>query len=203
MGIGITGEKQARSTEVILSAVTAQAWVDGKIVGYTLIGLMQVVLWIAAAVVIAVLTSFPLSANASPGLVASSLALFVAGLGLYAALYGMIYATIKDLQSSSSFQAYLFFIPFIPMFFMEGALRAPDAGWVVAVSQVPFFAPFLLPMRMTLGAVAPWEVPLALALCLATAWLLRGVAGHAMRVGMLMYGKDVSLPELLRWSRER
>uniref|UniRef100_A0A832MIZ0 ABC transporter permease n=1 Tax=Eiseniibacteriota bacterium TaxID=2212470 RepID=A0A832MIZ0_UNCEI len=203
MGIGITGEKQARSTEVILSAVSAQSWMDGKIAGYTAIGVLQVVLWAASAAVIALFLSFPLSANASPALLAASLSLFVAGLCLYAALYGTIYATIKDLQSSSSFQAYLFFIPFLPLMFMEGVMRSPDAGWVVALSHVPFFAPFLLPMRMTLGAVAPWEVPLALALCAAAAWLLRGVAGHAMRIGMLMYGKDVSLPELARWARER
>jgi hypothetical protein len=31
---------------------------------------------------------------------------------------------------------------------------------------------------------------------------MRLLAGTAIRVGMLMYGKEVNLPELLRWAKE-
>jgi hypothetical protein len=32
-------------------------------------------------------------------------------------------------------------------------------------------------------------------------YFLRLAAGHAFRIGMLMYGKELSLPELWRWAR--
>lgn len=45
MAIGISGEKQQRVTEVVVSAVRPEAWMDGKIAAYSAIGLLQALLW--------------------------------------------------------------------------------------------------------------------------------------------------------------
>ena len=71
----------------------------------------------------------------------------------------------------------------------------------MALSWVPLFSPTLMPARMALGAVAPWEHAIALVLLAAATWLMRLAAGHALRIGMLMYGKELNLPELVRWAR--
>ena len=202
MGISIAGEKQARVTEVIVSAIRPQSWMDGKIVAFSLIGLTQVALWVASFGVIALLLGWPLPAGARAGVLAASALLFFLGLLVFVALYALIYATLKDIQSTSKLQAYLILLPLVPIFFLGGVLKSPDAPWVVVVSQVPFFAPVLLPMRLALGAVSGWEIALAAVLLAATAWLLRGAAGAAFRIAMLMYGKEVSLPELWRCARE-
>lgn len=71
------------------------------------------------------------------------------------------------------------------------------------MSQVPLFSPMLMPMRMMVGAAQPWELALGLVLLTGSALLFRRAAGAAFRIGMLMYGKELTLPELWRWSRER
>ena len=49
------------------------------------------------------------------------------------------------------------------------ALNVPDADWVRILSFVPFFSPYLIPTRMVLGYIAPWEIGLAFVLLLAGA----------------------------------
>ena len=68
---------------------------------------------------------------------------------------------------------------------------------------IPFFSPMLMPARLALGAAAGGGVATALAILAVSAWLMRIAAGHAFRIGMLMYGKELSLPELWRWAREK
>jgi ABC-2 type transport system permease protein len=91
----------------------------------------------------------------------------------------------------------------VPFIFAENALRTPDATWVMALSHVPLFSPMLLSMRMMVGATQPWEAPVALLVLFGSTMLLRRAAGEAFRIGMLMYGKELTLPELWRWARER
>ena len=203
MAIGITGEKQARVTEVIVSAIPPQAWIDGKIAAYTLIGVAQAVLWVGVPALLPLFMPTVLPpTGVNPGMLAISAVLFLLGMVLYVGLFALILSTIKDLQSTSKLQAYLYFLPVFPFWFLQPAIDNPDALWVVIVSQIPFFSPFLIPGRMTVGGVAPWEIALAIVLLVVGGLLLRRAAGVAFRVAMLMYGKEVSLPELMRWAKQ-
>ncbi len=199
--IGVAGEKQARFTEVIVSAIPAQAWIDGKLVAYTLLGLLQAAVYLASAVLLAGAMRYALPQSLSPGMLAGAALITALGLAFYNALIALVMATLKDLQSSSTFQGSFVMLPFLPMMFIGATLSTPDAPWVVAISLLPPCAPMLLPARMALGAVPAWEFALAVVLLAGAAWLMRGAAGHAFRLGMLMYGKDVTLPELWRWAR--
>ena len=58
-------------------------------------------------------------------------------------------------------------------------------------------------MRIALGQAPSWQIATGLVLLAATVWWMRGVAGTAFRVGMLMYGKDLNLPELMRLAKRR
>lgn len=201
LNIGITGEKQSRMTEVIVSAISPQSWIDGKIVAYTLIGLVQVLLWAASGFVIMLFFTRVMPPQMNVGLLAVFMLFTLLGLTFYTALYAVIAATIKDLQSTQKFQAYLFFLPMIPWLFVEPAIETPDAPWIAAVSLLPPFAPMLMPMRVAVSGAAPWEPIAALIGLVIASWFMRLAAGHAFRIGMLMYGKELTLPELVRWAK--
>lgn len=202
LAIGITAEKQSRVTEVIVSAISPQSWIDGKIVAYTLIGLAQPVLWTFAGIAAVLLMSWQLPPAVNPVTLTVFALYLLVGFVFYVALFSLVLATVKDLQSTSKFQAYLIFLPVLPMLFLEGALESPEAPWVMALSQVPAFSPTLMPIRVAVGGAQPWEVALGLVLLAAAAWYMRKAAGTAFRVAMLMYGKELTLPELVRWSKE-
>jgi ABC-2 type transport system permease protein len=202
LAIGISGEKQARVTEVVVSAIRPQSWMDGKIAAYTAIGLAQAAAWGASVVGVVVIFGRTLPPAVNPGALAVFVLFMALGFLFYTSLYALVMATIKDLQSTSKFQAYLIFLPVAPLFFIESMIDNPDAAWAVALSLVPFFSPIMVPARLALGGAAAWEVAAALALLVVAVHLMRLAAGHAFRIGMLMYGKELSLPELMRWAKE-
>ncbi len=50
--------------------------------------------------------------------------------------------------------------------------------------------------------VSAWEVALSLAVLVATFILFTWIAARIYRVGILMYGKKVTLKELVKWFRQ-
>jgi ABC-2 type transport system permease protein len=199
--VGISAEKQARVTEVVVSAIPAQSWMDGKIAAYTAIGLIMAAVWIASLLVAAVPMAFALPKTIDARLVAMTLLYAVLGLYFYNALFAAVLATMQGIQSSSRFQGYFFMLPMLPLLFPPAVIESPDAPWLAAVSMLPPFAPMLVPARMAIGGVPAWEAWLGLAILAAACGWMRGVAGRIFRVGMLMYGKDPTLPEIMRWAR--
>ncbi len=201
--IGISGEKQARVTEVVVSAIRAESWMDGKILAFTLIGLLMALVWAGSLFILGGAFAFSLPLSVSAGNLLVDVAFAVLGLYFYNAMFAAVLATMQGIESSAKFQGYFFMLPMMPILFLVPMLRDPEVGWLVAVSQLPPFSPMLLPVRIALGAAQSWEIALGLALLALGGWWMRGVAGRIFRVGMLMYGKDPTLPEILRWMRAR
>ncbi len=156
--IGISGEKQARVTEVVVSAVPAQAWMDGKLVAFTVVGLIMAVVWAGSAIAAAVLLRLPLPGLVRPLPLLLTLAYTTLGLYLYNALFAALMATLQGLQSTAKFQGYFFMLPFVPFFFIGPLMEDPDAGWMAVLSLVPLFSSSLIPARLASGTVPAWEV---------------------------------------------
>lgn len=201
--IGISGEKQARVTEVVVSAVPAQAWMDGKLVAFTVIGLVMAVVWAGSAVIAALMFRLPLPAIVNPLPLLVTLAYTILGLYLYNALFAGLMATLQGIQSTSKFQGYFFMLPFAPFLLMGPLMDDPETTWLAAVSLVPLMSSSLVPARLMSDAIPAWQVVVGLALLVAACWWMRLFAGRIFRMGMLLYGKDLTLPEIVRWAREK
>ena len=70
------------------------------------------------------------------------------------------------------------------------------------LSIVPFTAPLIMFMRITVQTPPLWQIALSLTLLLLTIWGVAWFAGRVYRVGILMYGKKPTLPEIFRWARQ-
>ena len=201
--IGISGEKQARVTEVVVSAIRAEAWMDGKILAFTVIGLIMALVWTVSLLPVAAAFAFTMPGSVRPATIAIDLAYALLGLYFFNAMFAAVLATMQGMESSGKFQGYFFMLPFFPFFFVAPMLRDPDAPWLIVLSQIPMFSQTMIPVRIALEAVQPWEVASGLVILAIGCWWVRGVAGRIFRLGMLMYGKDPTLPEILRWVREK
>ena len=199
--IGISAEKQARVTEVVVSAISPQAWIDGKIVAYTLLGFLNASVWVLGGLWTLLAASSMQPQSITPSTLALCALFGVLGFALYVAMFAALMATLKDFQSASKLQGNLLILPMVPILFLKAILDSPEAGWAIGISLVPFFSPMLMPMRIALGQAPMWQIATGLILLVAAVWWMRGVAGAAFRIGMLMYGKDLSLPELMRMAK--
>ena len=56
-------------------------------------------------------------------------------------------------------------------------------------------------LRTAVSEPPAWQILLSIALLIATTIGLAWFAGRVYRVGILMYGKKPTIPEILRWVR--
>ena len=89
-------------------------------------------------------------------------------------------------------------IPMVMTFFF---VAHPDSPYAVVASLIPLFAPMLMFMRIMVLTPPFWQIALSILLLFLTIYFFfRGVA-RIFRIGVLMYGKRPTVPEILKWAR--
>ena len=81
-------------------------------------------------------------------------------------------------------------------------IRSPDSSFAFWVSMFPFFSPIVMLVRIVSQTPPVWQILLSLGIGAVTVVLLLWLAARIYRVGMLMYGKKASIPEVMRWVRQ-
>ncbi len=86
--------------------------------------------------------------------------------------------------------------------FSFAIMGSPDSRLSVVLSLIPFLTPLLMFLRITVLTPPAWQIALSVVLMLASIAVLTWLAGRVYRVGILMYGKRPTFPEIVRWARE-
>ncbi|MBI2681723.1 MAG: ABC transporter permease [Acidobacteriales bacterium] len=207
-GIGVMRavleEKSNKIMEVLMSTLTPTELMVGKIVGVGAAGLSQLAIWIAMGSILAV-----------PGVVAASSAIHNLDLGVSAAVYfaiffflgfflystmcaavGSIVSTEREAQQIQQFVMMPLIASFAAIFL---AIRAPNDMAITVMSMIPFCAPVVMYMRIVIQTPPFWQIALSIGIMLVTIAVMFWVAGRIYRVGVLMYGKRATLPEIIKW----
>ena len=82
---------------------------------------------------------------------------------------------------------------------MVTVVRTPETPAVVWLSMVPFFSPLLMFVRIVVQTPPLWQIGLSLLLLALTTAGTMALGARIYRVGVLMYGKRPTLPEILKW----
>jgi ABC-2 type transport system permease protein len=78
-------------------------------------------------------------------------------------------------------------------------INSPNSTLARVVSQIPFCAPLLMNLRISISMPQWWEIALSIVLMLLTMAGILWVSSRIYRIGILMYGKKPNLPEIMRW----
>lgn len=205
--VAITGEKTQKVTESVLAAITPQEWIDGKILGLTLVVLANVVcygigyLLYKVAAVLILKEPFTLPAGVGdPGAVVVLMGFAILGFGFWFTLFAVVAATINDPNSSS--RSSLMFLPFLPLGLTLIGLDQPDALWMRVLALLPGVSPAAMPVRIMRGDPHVVEILLSLLFLAVMVAVFRRTAGRVFGVSMLMTGKEPSWREVWRWARQ-
>ncbi len=76
-----------------------------------------------------------------------------------------------------------------------------NSPWAIAGSLFPPTAPIVMFLRMASETPPSWQFVVSIGLLVVSIVATLWFASRLYRVGILMYGKRASLPELLRWLR--
>jgi ABC-2 type transport system permease protein len=195
-------EKENRTMEIVITSVSSDQLMAGKILGNMAVGLTQLIIWIAVGLLglnlFGRISGDLPSIDLDPGFLLLSLTTLLLAYVLVAAIMAAIGATAVEAQEAQQV-AGLFTMPiFIPYWFISPIMYSPNSPLAVGLSLFPLTAPITLPLRAAFTTVPVWQMVLSLALMLICALVAIWLAGRAFRLGMLRYGKQISLRELFR-----
>ncbi len=180
----------------------------GKILGIGAVGLTQFSIWTLFGIGASVYgTSFiPAGANfAMPSIPAHVFVYFVIFFILGYFLFGTLYAAIGSLVNSEK-EAQQLVMPVtmflvIPIMLMIFIIRAPNSSLAVFLSFIPFFAPILMFLRITVLIPPFGQIGASIVILILTILLMVWLTAKIYRIGILMYGKRPKLTEIVRWIR--
>jgi ABC-2 type transport system permease protein len=201
----VLDEKTSRVMEVMLSTVTAREMMIGKIAGVGAAGLTQVGIWAAAAGIYSA-PGLIAGAKMFSGMVTPQLAIcfpvfFLLGFTLFSTMYAAVGAMANSEQETQQLQ-FLVAMPLIAsVIILIQVLQNQSTPLAFWASLFPFTAPLIMFTRIALDptAVPVWQIILSIVLLVATIFGLAILCGRIYRVGILMYGKKPTLPEIMKW----
>jgi len=199
---GVVAEKSSRVMELLISAGSPAELVIGKVAGIGLAGLVQYVAILVPAlltlllqdrIAIALLGSssgLDVSLGAlTPGLLLAYGAFWILGFILYALIYaaaGSLVSRAEDLQVLALPLSLIAIVGYIQAVM---ALSGGISSFIRISSYVPFWSPFVMLTRLTIGRVEPWELVLSFGLLAASIPIVGIIAVRVYSAGVLLYGQ--------------
>jgi len=207
MARAIIEEKTSRIFEVMLAVAKPSDLLAGKLLGVGGVGITQIAIWVVGATVFMGTT---LAAELLTGDIAIRFTwtegiffpiYFVLGFALFSAIFSGLAATCETAQDLQKFM----WVAIVPLYTSMGILPVmindPNSVWAVAATLCPLTSPYTMISRMGMAVVPLWQIALSVLLLALATWVTLWFSSRIYRVGILMYGKRATLPELLRWLR--
>lgn len=196
-------EKKDKIAEIILSSITPKELMQGKIIGYFALGIIQVLVWVGLALpVIMWKTDIPIFKHLFVPELIVLLTIAILGYLIFASLFVGLGATIEDISTSGNFQGLVLMLPFIPFMLIGPVLNDPSGIVAQVGSYIPVTAPGILLMRLTMLENWPlMEVAISIFILIVSVWLIMKLAGKIFQTGILLYGKNATPKEIWRWLR--
>jgi ABC-2 type transport system permease protein len=209
MARSIIEEKSSRIFEVMLAVARADDLLTGKLLGVGAVGLTQIAIWIAAATLLSgtALMGSLVSGNVQLHFSVLEAILFpvyfVLGFFLYSAFFSGLASTCETAQDLQMYITLAIIPTWTSFAILPFLLNNPNSPWVVAASLFPPTAPLIMVPRlgMSTSPYLYWQIAFSIALLIVSIWAVVWFASRLYRIGILMYGKRATLPEILRWLR--
>jgi ABC-2 type transport system permease protein len=206
----IIEEKETRIAEILFSSVRPFQIMIGKLIGVSLMGLTQLLIWVAAFSALAIFVVPQMVAQGKsinlprlpPFFFVYFFLFFVLGYFIYATIYALVGSMVTTSQEGGQMAMPVVFLLMAGLYMAFPVINAPNSPFAFWVSMVPFFAPITMMVRIVSQTPPFWQIALSLTIGFATVILLLWLASKIYRIGMLMYGKKATIPEVVRWVRQ-
>jgi len=208
MARSVVEEKTSRVFEVLLSTTSSDSLMMGKLLGVGAAALTQMAIW---GLLLVLFAGSALAANVgihglgSLGITKAELLFFgiffLLGFYLYSGLAAALGSTVSAEQEVQQFSIILISPLVVAVVLLPYVLGNPSAPGAVILSLIPPFTPIIMYMRICSAMPPMWQIALSIVLLAASVWGIVWLAARIYRVGVLMYGKRATIPEILRWLR--
>lgn len=201
MFTSVIEEKNNRTIEVLLSAVSPIELMAGKIAGLAAAGLLEVS--ITVVLLFAVALSQGLVGAIHPLRLVLFLVYYILGFVFAASVFAAVGAPFNSARDAQSLMMPVILVYILPMNLILQIVKAPSGWLAVLLSYFPPTAATTMVLRITFDpGIGLVEVGLSLLLLGASVVCAVWAATRVFRTGILMYGKPPKIGEILRWVRQ-
>ncbi len=198
----VAEEKTSRIAELLVASVNPTALLLGKIIAAGVLAVIQMVSWIAVAILLTPHGPQPpggmalVTGGIAPIVAFAFIAFFLLGYLQFSTIYAAAASLISRTEDLGSITGPLV-MPVVGAFFLAMyALRFPNAPLSVTTSFIPIVAPFVMFARIAVAEIPGWQIALSLLINIGAVGTILWGAGKIYRVGMLLYGRPPKLKQI-------
>ncbi len=202
----VAEEKTNRVIEILLSSVTAQELLAGKVIGLGALGLTQIGVWLLSGFGLSggafLLLGMVIPLFAQPTVLLLAAVYYVLGFLMYAVLMASVGALGTDVQEAQQLAGIFSLLAAVPLMLASVFFANPDSVLIRAISWFPLTAPTAMMLRLPMAQVPALDIGVSILSILVTTPLILWLGAKLFRLGLLMYGKRPGVREILRLLRE-
>lgn len=191
----VSREKENRTVEVLLLSLRPRELMLGKVLGLSVVALIQMVVWMGGSLVALNRSQSLFSAMAGytlpPGFIVYALLFFALGYLLYASLMGAIGALAPNAREGGQFTFFVLLPLLIPLWLNVSFIQSPHGALSTALSLFPLTAPTAMMTRMAVGGVPAWQIFASLGGLAVTTYLLVILAARFFRADTLLSNSSI------------
>ena len=206
----ITTEKTSKIMETLVTAASPKTIVIGKTIGIGLVGIVQMILIVATALISAkaflepeLLESVLDMSNITPYLGIMTAIYFILGYLSYALLYALTGSTVskpEDIQSANTPVALLAVVGFYLSYF---TMMNPTSNLNLFASLFPISSPFCMPFRIMMGLANTKDVVISIAILFVTIIVIARVAIKIYSNAILNYGTKIGIKDIIKIYKDK
>lgn len=205
----ITTEKTSKIIETLVTSTDSKTIVLGKTIGIGIVGLIQVILMIVAALVSAKFCMDPEVLNSifdvsaiTPTLFIITLVYFCLGYGLYSLFFALTGATVSKPEDVQSANGPVSFIAVIGFYLAYFSMMNPSSELNKVAGIVPISSPFCMPLRIMMGTATTSEILISIAVLVVSTILVAMIAIKVYSSTILNTGAKLSLRDAIKMAKE-
>lgn len=202
---GIGEEKESKTGELLLSSISADQLLKGKILGYGSAGLLQIGIWIFVGLIMifnSPLASLFIGIEISLVFVLAIL-YFILGYFLFATSIACVASISSSTREAQQTSMIFTMFALIPLMFAQFIMMAPNSMFAKILTYFPYSSPFITMMRLPLVEISFYEIAISIVILMISIGIMTKLSGKIFRMGMLMYGKRASLREVVGFLKEK
>ena len=206
----ITTEKTSKIMETLVTSTSPRTIVLGKTIGIGIVGLIQICVIVAVALISAKAFLEPELLNAvldmsmmTPYLAIMTIVYFILGYFAYALLYALTGSTVskpEDIQSANTPVAILAVIGFYLSYF---TMMNPTSELNQFAAIFPISSPFCMPFRIMMGIASTSEIILSIVVLVITILIIAQVAIKIYSNAILNYGTKMTFKDIVKVYRDK
>ena len=206
----ITTEKTSKIMETLVTSTSPRTIVIGKTLGIGIVGLLQMIVIVATAIISAkaflepgMIDKVLDMSNITPYLGFVTIIYFLLGYFVYSLLYALTGSTVskpEDIQSANGPVAILAVVGFYLSYF---TMMNPTSELNVFASLFPISSPFCMPFRVMMGLASVTDVIISVAILVVTILIIAQVAIKIYSNAILNYGTKMSLKDIVKMYRDK